>query len=53
MRLHGAKVEPKGTGYKVPVSHQHGKDIPDWLFVKMLRQSGLRREECERLRQDP
>jgi predicted RNA binding protein YcfA (HicA-like mRNA interferase family) len=48
-----AKVEPDGTVHKVPISHQHGKDIPNWLFAKMLRQAGLSRDEFERLLKDP
>ncbi len=26
---------------RVRISHQHGKDIPKWLFHEMLRQAGL------------
>jgi len=37
----------------VPISQQHGKDIPDWLFAKMLRQAGLSRKEFEQLLKDP
>jgi hypothetical protein len=37
----------------VPISHQHGKDIPDWLFAKMLRQTGLSQKEFEQLLKDP
>lgn len=48
-----AKVEPDGTPHKVPISHQHGKDIPAWLFAKMLKQAGLTRDEFERLLWDP
>ncbi|MFA0752168.1 MAG: hypothetical protein SLRJCFUN_002571 [Candidatus Fervidibacter sp.] len=48
-----AKVEPDGTVYKVPISHQHGRDIPTWLFAKMLRQAGLSKDEFERWLKDP
>ncbi|MFA0733185.1 MAG: hypothetical protein LKKZDAJK_002333 [Candidatus Fervidibacter sp.] len=48
-----AKVEPDGTVYKVPISHQHGRDIPNWLFAKMLRQAGLSKDEFERWLKDP
>jgi len=39
----------KRREYTVRISHQHGKDIPQWLFAKMLRQAGLTRDEFERL----
>jgi hypothetical protein len=29
------------------------KEIPDWLFAKMLRQAGLSRKEFEQLLKDP
>jgi len=48
-----AKVEPDGTVYKVSISHQHGRDIPNWLFAKMLRQAGLSKDEFERWLKDP
>ena len=48
-----AKVEPDGTVYKVPISHQHGRDIPNWLFAKMLRQAGLSKDEFDRWLKDP
>gem|GEM_PF-328524 len=47
------RVEPDGRERQVPVSHQHGKDIPPNIFAKMLRQAGLSRDEFERLRKDP
>ncbi len=47
------RIEPDGTERNVPVSHQHGKDVPNWLLAKMLREAGLSREEFERLRKDP
>ena len=48
-----AKVEPEGTVYKAPISHLHGRDIPNWLFAKMLRQAGLSKDEFERWLKDP
>ncbi|MFA0735193.1 MAG: hypothetical protein OGMRLDGQ_001693 [Candidatus Fervidibacter sp.] len=47
------RIEPDGTKRRVPISHQHGKEIPDWLFAKMLRQAGLSRKEFEQLLKDP
>jgi predicted RNA binding protein YcfA (HicA-like mRNA interferase family) len=47
------KKLPNGREYTVRISHQHGKDIPQWLFAKMLRQAGLTRDEFERLLRDP
>ena len=47
------RIEPDGSKRRVIVSHQHGKDIPLWLFTKMLRQAGLSRDEYERLSRDP
>ena len=47
------RVEPDSRERQVPVSHQHGKDIPPSIFAKMLRQAGLSRDEFERLRKDP
>lgn len=29
------------TILRVRISHQHGRDIPRWLFYEMLRQAGL------------
>jgi len=31
--------------FKVVVSHKWGEDIPRWVFHKMLRQAGIKREE--------
>jgi len=31
--------------FKVVISHQSGKDIPRWLFRKMLKQAGIASEE--------
>ncbi|MFA0765402.1 MAG: hypothetical protein BDTLLHRC_000355, partial [Candidatus Fervidibacter sp.] len=45
--------DPDGTERNVPISHQHGKDIPSWLLGKMLLEAGLSRDEFERLRKDP
>jgi len=47
------KVMPDGSVERVHISHQHGKDIPQWLFAKMLRQAGLTCDEFERLLRDP
>ncbi|MFA0731309.1 MAG: hypothetical protein LKKZDAJK_002554 [Candidatus Fervidibacter sp.] len=47
------RVEPDGRERQVPVSHQHGKDIPPNIFARMLRQAGLSRDDFERLRKDP
>ncbi len=47
------KKLPNGQEYTVRISHQRGKDIPQWLFSKMLRQAGLTRDEFERLLRDP
>jgi transposase-like protein len=35
------KILPDGTILRVRISHQHGRDIPSWLFHEMLRQAGL------------
>ena len=39
------KVLPSGTILRVRISHKHGRDIPQWLFHEMLRQSGIDKEE--------
>jgi len=31
--------------FKVAISHKRGKDIPRWLFHKMLKQAGMEGEE--------
>ncbi|MCX7968652.1 MAG: type II toxin-antitoxin system HicA family toxin [Armatimonadetes bacterium] len=48
------RIEPDGSKRRVIISHshQHGKDIPTWLFAKMLRQSGFSRDEFEKLLRD-
>lgn len=38
-----------GTIRRVRVSHQHGRDIPTWLFHKMLKQAGIDRETFQRI----
>ncbi|MFA0752170.1 MAG: hypothetical protein SLRJCFUN_002573, partial [Candidatus Fervidibacter sp.] len=47
------RIEPDGTKRRVPISHQHGRDIPTWLFAKMLHQAGLSKDEFERWLKDP
>jgi len=36
---------PNGRSLRVSVSHKHSKDIPRWLFRKMLKQAGIASEE--------
>ncbi|HEO64698.1 MAG TPA: type II toxin-antitoxin system HicA family toxin [Spirochaetes bacterium] len=38
-----------GTILRVRISHQHGKDIPNWLFHEMLRQAGVDKAEFQRV----
>ncbi len=33
------KTLPNGTILRVRISHKHKKDIPNWLFGEMLRQT--------------
>ena len=47
------RIEPDGTKRRVSISHQHGRDIPNWLFAKMLRQAGVSKDEFERWLKDP
>ncbi|MFV1976472.1 MAG: type II toxin-antitoxin system HicA family toxin [Candidatus Scalindua sp.] len=35
------KTLPNGTILRTRISHKHKKDIPNWLFSEMLRQSGI------------
>jgi predicted RNA binding protein YcfA (HicA-like mRNA interferase family) len=35
------KILPDRTILRVRISHQHGRDVPRWLFHEMLRQAGL------------
>ena len=39
------KFLPNGSILRVRISHRHKRDIPKWLFHKMLRQAGLTLEE--------
>jgi predicted RNA binding protein YcfA (HicA-like mRNA interferase family) len=36
---------PDGRSYRVSIRHKHGKDIPRWLFHKMLKQAGIESKE--------
>jgi len=36
---------PDGRSHRVSIRHKHGKDIPRWLFRKMLKQAGIESEE--------
>lgn len=36
---------PDGRSHRVSIRHKHGKDIPRWLFHKMLEQAGIESEE--------
>lgn len=38
------KILPNGSILRVRISHKHKKDIPKWLFHKMLRQAGITEE---------
>ncbi len=35
------KILPNGTILRVRISHKHGRDIPQWLFHEMLRQTDI------------
>lgn len=39
------KILPNDTILRVRISHKHGKDIPQWLFHEMLRQTGIDKDE--------
>lgn len=43
------KVLPNGSVLRVRISHQHGVDIPKWLFHEMLRQAGIDKAEFIKL----
>ncbi|MEP9410185.1 MAG: type II toxin-antitoxin system HicA family toxin [Candidatus Brocadia sp.] len=43
------RILPNGTILRVRISHKHGKDIPQWLFHEMLRQTGIDKEEFKRI----
>ncbi len=43
------KVLANGTILRVRISHQHGRDIPRWLFYEMLRQTGIDEEKFREL----
>ncbi|MCX7968844.1 MAG: hypothetical protein N3B10_10235 [Armatimonadetes bacterium] len=47
------KQTESGLVYRVRISHQHAKDIPQWLFITMLKQAGLTKNEFEKLLRDP
>jgi len=42
------KILPNGTVLRVRISHKHGKDIPQWLFHEMLRQTGIDKDEFQK-----
>lgn len=39
------KETVEGNILQVRISHQRGRDIPRWLFQKMLRQADIKGEE--------
>ena len=43
------KVDDNGIIFYVRVSHKSSKNIPKWLFFKMLAQSGITQDEFERI----
>lgn len=43
------KISKNGIVYYVRVSHKGSKDIPKWLFTKMLKQAGIAEKEFERV----
>ena len=43
------KILSHGVILRVRISHKHRKDIPNWLFHEMLRQTGIDKAEFKRI----
>ena len=43
------KVSEDGIVFYVRVSHKGSKNIPQWLFSKMINQAGISKDEFEEL----
>jgi predicted RNA binding protein YcfA (HicA-like mRNA interferase family) len=46
------KISEGGMVYYVRVSHKGKKDIPKWLFSKMLKQAGITKEGFKKVLKD-